>query len=341
MPKVYVIILNYKSWNDTIACLESVLCSDYINYAIILVDNFSNDDSIDNILKWANGCINVNLGDSTLQDIIKYRRAKPLKYKIHYEADLYIKDKDISYELTIIKARSNNGFSAGNNIGLKYAMAQGDSEYYWILNNDTLVQYNTLTELVNHHIKCNLTRRVGIVGGKILYYHEPYIIQCLGGASYNKYLGRVYQLGNGEDSRHSDNIDIKKLDYISGACMLVSDTFIKDIGLMSEDYFLYFEEIDWAIRGKLKGYSLDYTSKAIIFHKEGGTIGDNTKSSSSRSEIADYYFHRNKIVLTDKYFNILCGITIRITLLSKALYELFTGNNLKALLKIKLVFSGI
>ncbi|HIP33256.1 MAG TPA: hypothetical protein EYG89_00650 [Bacteroidia bacterium] len=83
--------------------------------------------------------------------------------------------------------------------------------------------------------------------------------------------------------------------------MLVSKGFIKEVGLMCEDYFLYFEELDWAIRGKKKGYQLGYCWESKVYHKEGGSIGSSSKGEE-KSEIADYYGLRNRIVFTKKFY---------------------------------------
>ena len=83
--------------------------------------------------------------------------------------------------------------------------------------------------------------------------------------------------------------------------MLVSRDFIKEVGLMCEDYFLYFEEMDWALRGKQKRYQLGYCWESRVYHKEGGSIGSSSKGTK-KSEIADYYGLRNRIVFTKKFY---------------------------------------
>ena len=84
--------------------------------------------------------------------------------------------------------------------------------------------------------------------------------------------------------------------------MFVSKEFIQDVGLMCEDYFLYFEELDWVLRGKVKGYKLGYYWKSIVHHKEGGTIGSSSKGNE-KSELADYWFVRNRLFFTKKFYH--------------------------------------
>ena len=107
--KVYIIVLNWNGWKDTIECLNSIIESDYSNYEIIICDNASSDNSILEIEKW---------------------RAKK------------------KVEVILLKNNSNLGFAGGNNVGIRYALGKGDFKYIWILNNDTVVKRNTLSALV-------------------------------------------------------------------------------------------------------------------------------------------------------------------------------------------------
>lgn len=82
--------------------------------------------------------------------------------------------------------------------------------------------------------------------------------------------------------------------------MLVSAAFLRDVGPMNEDYFLFFEEIDWCERGRRKGYKYAYASEAIVYHKEGAAIG--TGTGARRSLLAEYYGMRNRLLVTWRFF---------------------------------------
>jgi GT2 family glycosyltransferase len=90
------------------------------------------------------------------------------------------------------------------------------------------------------------------------------------------------------------------MNYVSGASLIVSRRFLQDVGLMCEDYFLYFEEADWAIRAKGR-YSLAYAPKSIVYHKLGASIGTSS-DPRKKSLVCDYYNIRNRIIFTRKFY---------------------------------------
>jgi GT2 family glycosyltransferase len=81
--------------------------------------------------------------------------------------------------------------------------------------------------------------------------------------------------------------------------MLISKAFLKRIGLMCEDYFLFFEEIDWALRSKSQ-FNLVYAEDSVIYHKEGSSISSSCPKKKSYK--ADYYSVHNRLVFTRKHY---------------------------------------
>ena len=198
-------------------------------------------------------------------------------------------------QINLISSITNNGFAAGNNIGIRYALSKGDADYFWFLNNDTTVNSNTLSLLVNSILKDSL---IGIIGCKILLYFNPDTIQCIGGGLFNKYTASIREMYFGK----SNSVKIEnhpQLDYISGASMMVSSEFIQKVGLMNEEYFLYFEELDWAYREIKCGFQFDYNIDAVVYHKNGATINRN----GGKSVLSEYYYARSKILFSKKYQN--------------------------------------
>ena len=74
---------------------------------------------------------------------------------------------------------------------------------------------------------------------------------------------------------------------------------MNDVGLMEEDYFLYYEEIDWAIRGGESGWSQSFCTEAVVYHKQGASTGS---KRSFNSAISDFYSVRNRILLAKRFF---------------------------------------
>ena len=285
--KIYIIILNWNGWQDTIECLESVFQNDYDNFQVIVCDNASKDDSISKIKLWASGNFKSKIAISKEADL-QPECNKPINYTLVNSGDNFNKIKFAS-RLAIIDNKKNLGFAGGNNIGIRFAQSQGDCDYIWLLNNDTVVTKGSLVNLVR---KAESNIKIGICGSKLMYYHNLGQIQALGGR-YNKYFGTTSNILSEQE--------VSKLDFVIGASMLVSKAFLKEIGLMNEDYFLYYEEMDWAVRAKGK-FELGCALDSVVYHKEGASIGGSNWNINKKSYAADYYSIRNRIYFTKKYF---------------------------------------
>lgn len=310
-PKVYIVVLNYNGWQDTIECLESLERLTYTNCQIIVVDNCSQDNSMVHLQKWLSGRSNsVHNTNSTTQGSIRFDSRKPPQLNV-LEASEVNSALLGEEKFVLIQTRVNLGFAGGNNVALKQILRKSDADYVWMINNDTVVEPASLSAMIEHQkIETNIP--VGIVGCKIRYYHHPNVIQCIAGSYYNKWLGYSKQIGNGEiDEGQFDDIYISP-DLINGACMLISISFLRSVGLMNEEYFLYFEEQDWAERAKRNGFLLSYCSKGLIYHKEGATIGGGQKRGNSR--FSDFYYTRSKLLFTKRYFNDLVYLTVNLSL---------------------------
>jgi GT2 family glycosyltransferase len=301
MDKVYIIILNWNGWIDTLECLESIFSNDYSNYQVIVCDNDSKDESLDKVKAWADGrLLAINPEVSPTRGLV-HPIVKPIRYveynRSNAEAGGRVEDRDVP--LIIIHSDANLGFAGGNNICLRYILSRDDFKYVWLLNNDTVINSDALSSMVKRmHEKPS----AGMCGSTLLYYHAPGVVQALGGATYSPWLATSKHIGAFQKLNESiDIVDVEaRMKYIVGASLLVSRPFLCDVGLMSEEYFLYFEEIDWSTRMGNK-YSLAYAAKSIVYHKEGSSIGSN--SNPKRKSIkADYYSIRNRLIFTRNFY---------------------------------------
>ena len=126
------------------------------------------------------------------------------------------------------------------------------------------------------------------------------------------------------------------MNYVVGASMLVSKEFLEDVGLMCEDYFLYFEETDWAMRARGR-YSLVYAIGSIVYHKVGASIG--TRSNPARkSVLCDFHSVRNRLFFTYRFYPLALP-TVYVALCGSILLRVFLGHWLRAKMIIKLMFS--
>jgi GT2 family glycosyltransferase len=280
---VLVVLVNYRRSEDTVACLESLgrLAVDGIKLKIAVCDNGSTLTSECAILDFLKsfGAVCTVEGAHTGSKVV-LGRAGP-------------------HDCFFVASRANLGFAGGNNLAYRIASHGCNFEYVWFLNNDTEVAPDCLSQLL---ARMSAAPDIGICGATLVYSWDRTKVQCLGGCSINVWAGLVHQIGHG--SRWPSAVDeraVEKLiDYPAGASMLVQRRFLEVVGLMSEDYFLFYEEIDWSVRARRAGFRMGYASRAIVYHKEGASIG--TGNGATRSALAEYYGLRSKLLFTRRFY---------------------------------------
>ena len=138
--KVYVIVLNYKNLRDTLECLESLFRIEYENYIVIFVDNNSWDGSVEGVISWAEGREKADISsECPISELGSVTVEKPIPYCIVGEREFDVVHQPAEPRLVVICSDDNRGYAAGNNKGIRYALAQGGCDYLWILNNDAVV----------------------------------------------------------------------------------------------------------------------------------------------------------------------------------------------------------
>lgn len=297
MRKVWIVLLNYKGHEDTAECLETLLKLDYPSFQILVVDNSPTEESIAYLQQWARGEVAIS---TAFPDLVYPLQNKPMDLEVIHENELC--SNTLTAKLTIVKANHNNGFAAGNNLALKYISGAKDYAFVWLLNNDTVVPADSLKQLVLHFesVLSSKDVKLGMLGSTLLHYNAPTIVQGVGGR-FNKYLAITAHLGQGISV---DSLDKQHfaIDYVIGASMFISKEFLEEVGLMPEDYFLYFEEIDWATNAKKYSYTIGYCPTSFVYHKEGAAINNAVSYANKKSELADYYGIRNRILFTGKNY---------------------------------------
>lgn len=205
--------------------------------------------------------------------------------------------------VTLLQSGANLGFAGGNNVGLRYALARG-ADYVWLLNNDTLVEPDALSRLmVRMREGAQQQPPVGLCGSTLIYEQQRDTVQALGGARYNRWLGSVEHLGQHQPRAHPIDAAAveRRLDYLIGASILASRAFLERVGLLQEDYFLYFEELDWAARSR-GHFSLAYAPGSVVYHKEGSSIGGSDRAKGEKSYTADLYALKNRVRFTRRFY---------------------------------------
>lgn len=185
-------------------------------------------------------------------------------------------------DLIYIRSEQNLGFAGGNNLGLK--RATGD--LLFLVNNDTELTAGILETLSE---SLHADPRIGIVSPKILYYDEPTIIQYAGFTSMNFYTCRNKCIGQFEQDLGQYDHILAETGFAHGAAMMITRKALQASGPMAENFFLYFEEMDWCERIKRAGFKVYVNTEASIFHKESLSVGKN-------SALKEYFMNRNRLL---------------------------------------------
>jgi hypothetical protein len=295
-PLVSIIVLNWKGWDDSIECLESLYQIEYSNYQLILVDNGSNDDSIEKIVSYAEGRLLPNTG------FINYsKNNKPVKVVAYGRAEAEggggIEKEFVnlpsSRRLVIIANDENLGFSEGNNVGTRYALKALNPDYVMLLNNDTVVDRDFLGKLVN---VAEARKDAAVIGPKILYYNyrgSKDVIAYPGGVlNWLIYPGYHQRKIGSMPGWENVQEEIVECDWTSGAAMMIRASILKD-GLLDPSYFFGCEDVDFCIRIRKRGYKVLINMNSVIWHKVGvarNKIARKTFKRSVRDIIYNFRF---------------------------------------------------
>lgn len=238
--------------------------------------------------------LDVVICDNASQD----ESATSLQYWVEQQAD---------ESLHFLATGHNGGYAFGNNRGIEYLLAKASPDYLWILNNDTQVESHSLSYLL---AAANTYPEVLIWGSTLVDYHKRGVIECGGGYHYCPVSGRVrgHLVGEAVDSLGlRDTLDDKpyrankeaEFDYVSGASLFCQASVFKRYGLLSEDYFLYYEEYDFIKRMGSEAV-LAWCPKSIVYHVGGLSTG--AGELSRRSVTQQYYDVLNTLKFTYRYY---------------------------------------
>lgn len=262
METVSIILVDYNSQDNTRECLSSVLQikAKTFRYRVIIIDNASKKP---------------------------FTLTKKLQNK----------------NVEIVRSQANLGFTGGNNLAINYTRKHHQPDYVLLLNNDTIVDPDFAEEM----LKClRADVSAGIIGSKIYFYkgreyhaksytrNEKGNVIWFAGASIDWLNLAAFHKGVDEIDRGQFD-DQDETDFVTGCSMLIPVSVIDRVGLLSEDYFLYLEDVDYSLRVRQAGYKLKYCPKSIVWHKNAGSSG------GAGSILHQYYQSRNRLFFGLKY----------------------------------------
>jgi GT2 family glycosyltransferase len=192
-------------------------------------------------------------------------------------------------DVQFYRSEINLGFAGGNNLGI--AKAKGD--LFFLVNNDTEFTPGLMRKLVTSF---DTYPKTGMISPKIRYFQQPDTLQYAGYTEMNYFTARNYCVGQFE----KDNGQYDQLTGFTGfghgAAMMVSKEAIDKVGLMFENYFLYYEEMDWGARIKKAEFEIRLNMQALIYHKESVSVGQ-------KSALKEFFMNRNRILFIRRNAN--------------------------------------
>jgi GT2 family glycosyltransferase len=189
---------------------------------------------------------------------------------------------EIYPELIYLRSEKNLGFAGGNNLGID----QANGNFLLLLNNDTEITEGLIETLI---AEFEARPDIGILSPLILYFEQPDIVQYAGYTNMNYLTCRNQTIGQMNKDTGQYNVDSRETGYCHGAAMMCRRSDLKEVGLMAEQFFLYYEELDWCERFKKAGKKIWFTGRTKIYHKESMSVG-------KESSIKTYFMTRNRLL---------------------------------------------
>jgi N-acetylglucosaminyl-diphospho-decaprenol L-rhamnosyltransferase len=277
VPHVVVAIVATDEAKNIVGCLGSLNGSIYREFSVIICENGGHDAFDRDVLEMAKvpGLVEA---DNRLGGVEGRR--------FHLGADKRM--------VTVLRSRENRGYSGGVNFCI--TAAGTDWDFIWVLNPDTFPEADALGALVRRQAEGGY----GMVGSKIVFVADGRV-QLWGGLRYWPLLGRSRSLGHGQPAEVTpDSREVEAaLEIVSGTSMFVSKDYIKTIGVMDEDFFVYYEDTEWSLRRG--NFRLGYAHDSVVHHVAGSTSGS-AGPRSKRSRFSIYLSERNRVIIAKKRF---------------------------------------
>ena len=331
-----IVVLQFGGWRDTVACLQSLVPAVNAGAArVIVIDNASPDDSVAQLHAWMQG----DLVASTARPVHDTVAANWWPLSGGGGAtwrDDTTAHKSPAAPWTLVRMELNDGFAAGMNRGIRIALADTQVDAVWLLNNDTVVATDCVAAIRTAIAAAD--RSVGQFGTTVCYYDRPDIIQSVGWCHWNSWLATSQRLFDGASRSQPLTRTVRQPGYVYGASWILTAAALRDVGPLSEEGFLYGEELDWSCRAAPR-WSAALIADAIVWHHEGASIGARAATPTRRSELADLCGISARLRLTRRFFPQRLP-TVYSSLFGAALNRLRRGDPRRAVQVARLVLAG-
>lgn len=280
-----VVIVSFHSADFIAECLQSLFASGGVDLRVVVVDNNSTDTSCQVVRDWASGALPYrHPAKSPLA--VAPQVAKPVDFAEGTTEVL----PQCAAPLTLLRTPVNGGFAYAVNHGLRFLLADPEIDLFWLLNPDCVVPPQTGAAI--RSAADEQQQPFAMIGGRILYYEQPDIVQTDGGGMVSTRTGRCISFNTGLSAVSALSEAANSLDYVAGANLIASRFFVDHVGLLAEDYFIFYEEVDWAFRRK--SLPMVMAPNIIVYHHGGATTGSGG-TARRPTAFANYFNYRNRI----------------------------------------------
>jgi GT2 family glycosyltransferase len=261
---VGVVVLNWNGMDDTIACLDSIYSQEGIPRYLVLVDNGSTDGSIDAVCIWLEGHPRLRAH--------RTHGARPdggasREFEIHDPMDASDAEEVRHHgTFAIVENGENRGFSAGNNIGIRFLLERG-VPLIMLLNNDTIVGPGALSDLVRTLEKRPATQ---CLVPQIRFWEAKDRIWNCGGEW--TWLGTIRYRHAGQSGHLLDARSPFPVTFVTGCALILRAEWLEANGLLCERFFFGEEDVELSWRLRSSGGEMLCSPTSIIYHKVSASI---------------------------------------------------------------------
>ncbi|MEX0351339.1 MAG: glycosyltransferase family 2 protein [Paracoccaceae bacterium] len=283
-PALGVVVVTFNAADVILENLESLMAgAGEVALDVVVVDNGSTDGTCETIRNWAAG----TQAFTTPDDMPFSLSPCPKPVQIADEDSACPGCTAAAPAITLIESGQNVGFAAGVNRGLAHLAAKSASDRFWILNPDAAAAPGAALAFATAE-----PGPFSLMGGRVIYTHDPDTIQIDGG-TVNRKTGITGNVHLGQSHAATPSADPAQMDFITGASMVASRAFYEAVGPMPEEYFLYYEEVDWAFR-RPDDLPFAYCEGGLVYHRAGTAIGSPTLERIA-APFSQYFKHRGRM----------------------------------------------